>query len=73
MTTSIGGKCISAAQAAEIIGMGTKTFYNSYRCMHPPRPGCKHPCGIPAVRRGRSVRFREHAVWAWVERHEMTS
>ena len=60
MGTDLGGRVISAAQAAEILGMSRKTFYNSYKAM-----------GIPVVRRGRSVRFRERAIFTWIERHEV--
>jgi predicted DNA-binding transcriptional regulator AlpA len=73
MSTDLGGRVIDSAEAAKLLGFRrTKTFRNTYKCMHPPQPGCQHPCGIPAVRRGRSVRFRERAVLAWIERHEVT-
>ncbi len=59
MGTNLGGRVISAADAARLLGMGRKNFYNSYKRM-----------GIPAVRRRRTVRFRERAVLAWIEDHE---
>ncbi len=71
MGTDLGGRVISAADAAKLLGFRcTKTFQNTYKCMHPPRPGCPHPCGIPVVRRGSRIGFRERAVLAWIERHE---
>lgn len=59
MGTDLGGRVISAAEAARLLGMGRKNFYNTYKRL-----------GIPAVRRGRTVRFREKAVLGWIERNE---
>src|SRR5260221_7937334 len=53
MGTDIGGRVISAADAARLLCMSRKTFYNSYKAM-----------GLPVVRRGGSVRFGERAVLA---------
>ena len=45
----LGGKCISAADAAQLLGMRTKNFYNSYKAMGYLPSAVAGRCGSASV------------------------